>query len=236
MSFEKLTEQFLNLAEQFFRLEVVGTEFLSGEQSIVFANHSGFNGMDGLMLAHILRKYSKQQYKMVTHPFWFQFAPFRAFAKDYGFIEATGTQSMENSLRDGDSLAIFPEGESGNFKNSLQMYQLQEFRSGLVRLALKYDLPVVPCTILGAEESALSFFKLNLPGPFHGGLKVPLPFNLLPMPTKWRIRFYPAIPASKYQNQYLYQSQVVKKIQRLWKKRLQIYLYRELKSRPGLFF
>jgi 1-acyl-sn-glycerol-3-phosphate acyltransferase len=55
-------------------------------------------------------------------------------------------------------------------------------------MALRSGAPVIPCTIVGAEESHWNLGSVKLPL-MKGGLRVPLPLNLFPLPAKWRIRF-----------------------------------------------
>lgn len=48
--------------------------------------------------------------------------------------------------------------------------------------------PVIPTAVTGAEESTINLASLDLPP--HAQLrKLPLPLNLLPLPSRWRIRF-----------------------------------------------
>lgn len=225
---------FLEFLENYFEMELEGIENIPDEPCIIYANHSGFNGLDGMLLSYSIKKNTGKLFKMVTHPFWFQNKYLINLSKDYGLIYAS-LKAMIRNLEKGESLIIFPEGEGGNFKNSNKMYQLQKFRSGLARLALRQQVPVIPCTILGAEESAITLTKIKINKFFTHGLNIPVPLNLIPFPAKWYIKFHDPIDTRKYDRSYVNNPVMIKKIQRLWQKRLQLRLYRELKNRPRIF-
>jgi hypothetical protein len=48
--------------------------------------------------------------------------------------------------------------------------------------------PVIPTAVTGAEESTINLASLDLP-PHVQLRKLPLPLNLLPLPSRWHIRF-----------------------------------------------
>jgi 1-acyl-sn-glycerol-3-phosphate acyltransferase len=93
---------------------------------------------------------------------------------------------------------VFPEGEKGMGKLWRDRYRLQRFgRGGFVRLALRTGAPIIPVAIVGAEEAApmvgkITWFAKNMGLPW-----VPItmtfpwlgPAGLLPLPSKWRLRF-----------------------------------------------
>jgi 1-acyl-sn-glycerol-3-phosphate acyltransferase len=72
------------------------------------------------------------------------------------------------------------------------MYTLQDFRRGFVRMAVTTQSPIVPCLILGAEETHINLSKLKFTK-FLRGTVLPLPLNFIPLPAKWKIKFLPPI-------------------------------------------
>ena len=57
--------------------------------------------------------------------------------------------------------------------------------------------PIVPCTIVGAEESHLNLGNIDL-SRFMKDIRIPIPLNLIPLPAKWKIRFWDPIDPSRY--------------------------------------
>lgn len=225
----------LRFLELYFRVQVIDLSNIPDAPCIVYANHSGFAGLDALMLSYQLKKRTGKSFKMAAHSLWFQQKLTAEIFDKFGMIDAN-YEVIGEHIKGGNSLIIFPEGEDGNFKPSVEMYHVQPFRSGLVRLALMNQIPVIPCSIIGAEESNINLLNVTISKFFRHGLKIPLPINILPLPTKWKIKFHPPIDTSKYKPEYVENPEIVSRISHLWQKKLQLYIYRELKERDGIFF
>ena len=59
----------------------------------------------------------------------------------------------ERLLSDGELVGVFPEGFKGIGKPFAERYKLQRFgRGGFVSAALRTGTPIVPVSIVGAEE------------------------------------------------------------------------------------
>lgn len=154
----------------------------------MIANHSGFAGVDAVVLAHLIRQQVGRDVRVLAHPLYFDFSrTVRSVSMSFGLAQAS-VEAGVRCLKAGKVLVIFPEGERGNFKSSLRRYRLQPFRTGFIRIALATGAAVVPCVVTGAEESHLNLGSLNLGWVFPRA-RLPLPLNVLPLPAKWRIRF-----------------------------------------------
>ncbi len=177
---------------KYFRLQVVGAEHIPPKgPAIIAPNHSGFAGLDALLMADSIAENSQRIPRVLTHKFWFANSLSKEVAESFGFIEANVPNGL-SALKKNNVVVIFPEGEAGNFKPSSHMYQLQEFRSGLVRMALTSQAPIVPSLVVGAEESQINLAQLRLPVGLKSFL-LPLPLTLLPLPAKWTIHFFPPV-------------------------------------------
>jgi 1-acyl-sn-glycerol-3-phosphate acyltransferase len=55
-------------------------------------------------------------------------------------------------LNRGESVLVFPEGAKGVAKNFWEYYQLKPFGHGIIRMAIMTKTPILPVTIIGAEE------------------------------------------------------------------------------------
>jgi 1-acyl-sn-glycerol-3-phosphate acyltransferase len=90
-----------------------------------------------------------------------------------------------------------PEGVSGLSKLYSERYVLQPFSTGFVRLALRFNAPIVPVAVVGAEEIYPLMGRSTLLGKLIGAPYFPVtpffpflgPLGMLPLPTKWTIRF-----------------------------------------------
>lgn len=183
---------FMELLKKYFRLEVEGLEHLPSKGPVIIApNHSGFSGFDALILAYVLQQNSNRIPRILTHHLWFLTEKTALPANKMGFIEATFENGV-SLLKKNNMIVLFPEGEKGNFKPSSQRYQLQEFKRGFIRMALKTGAPIIPTLIIGAEETHINLQQLKFTK-FLRGLILPLPLNIIPLPVKWKIIFHKPI-------------------------------------------
>jgi 1-acyl-sn-glycerol-3-phosphate acyltransferase len=111
-------------------------------------------------------------------------------------------------LANGELVGVWPEGFKGVGKPYSQRYQLQRFgRGGFVSAALRARAPIIPCSIVGAEEiypliGNVDFLARLLRMPY-----VPItptfpwlgPLGLVPLPSKWMIEFGEPIRTDQYE-------------------------------------
>lgn len=186
--YQVLPQFFLELMTTYFRVEVEGAEHVPTRGAgLIIPNHSGVSGFDAMVLHHKITEAAKRYPRVLTHHLWFLTKTTALPAQRLGFVEAT----MENGLKflkRKQLVVLFPEGEYGNFKPSSKAYQLQEFKRGFVRMALKTGAPIVPTLVIGAEETHVNLSRLKLTRLLRG-VVLPLPLNVLPLPSKWKIIF-----------------------------------------------
>src|SRR5690606_9616313 len=190
------------LFRYYFRCETQGIEGIPKEgRCLVVANHSGTLPLDGLMLrsALRLRHPSARPLRWLAEDFIFYLPFIGVFMNRLGAVRAC--QENAQRLLEADALlAAFPEGTKGVKKLYRQRYQLQRFgRGGYIRLCLKTGTPLVPCAIVGAEETNPVLFRLEQLPRLIGWPYLPVtptfpllgPLGLLPAPTKWKMLFGP---------------------------------------------
>ena len=197
------------LYRSYFRTTVEGIDHVPAEgRCIVVANHSGALPLDGLMLRAALRIEHKQKrdLRWLAEDFVY-YLPFAGvFMNRVGAVRAC-PENAERLLEKESIVGVFPEGVHGIKKLFQDRYRLQRFgRGGYIRLCLRMRAPIVPCAIIGAEESSpllyrlegltelvgLPYFPITPTFPFLG------PAGLLPAPTKWRMRFGEPINLDNY--------------------------------------
>jgi 1-acyl-sn-glycerol-3-phosphate acyltransferase len=85
-------------------------------------------------------------------------------------------EDAERMLSRGDLVGVWPEGFKGIGKPFKQRYKLQRFgRGGFVSAALRTGVPIIPLSVVGAEEIY----------PLVGNI----PALARPLPSKWLLEF-----------------------------------------------
>jgi len=223
----------MELAHKYFRLEIEGLENIPKNGAAIIApNHSGYAGFDAMLLTHEIFKRIHRVPRVLTHKLWFLTKYTSIPANKMGYIEAT-TENGLKELGRGQLIILFPEGENGNFKSTKNAYKLQEFKRGFIRMSLNSRAPIIPTLIIGAEETHINLKQLKF-GKFLPGISIPLPFNLLPLPVKWKIKFldpiYPDLPSSS-----VCDSVLMRKLANEIQEKMQEAINRELLNREGIF-
>jgi 1-acyl-sn-glycerol-3-phosphate acyltransferase len=104
----------------------------------------------------------------------------------------------ERLLSSGELVGVWPEGFKGIGKPFSERYKLQRFgRGGFVSAALRTGAPIIPCSIVGAEEiypmigNAKTLARvLGLPYlPVTPTFPLLGPLGAVPLPSKWIIEF-----------------------------------------------
>lgn len=187
----------LDAMRAYTRLETVGLENIprSGPV-IVIPNHSGVLGWDAFVLQNEILKFGKRIPRTMSHNFWHQNEILKRLSARMAYIPQDFKVAIK-VLRRNNLLILFPEAEAGNFKPSTQMYQLQQFNPGFVSLAILTGSPIVPTCIIGAEETHLNLGTLDWTEKYIGA-RIPLPFNLIPLPVKWKIIFMKPVRLNRY--------------------------------------
>ena len=76
--------------ERYFRIEVEGAEHIPATgAAILVPNHSGFIGLDALLLSHCVSKAKARVPRIMLHKLWFQGQALEQVAKSLGFIKAS---------------------------------------------------------------------------------------------------------------------------------------------------
>jgi 1-acyl-sn-glycerol-3-phosphate acyltransferase len=188
------------LSERWWRVEVHGLGDVPRDEPVLFvANRSGLLPWDGLMIVHHVEaelSFAARPRFLVAD--WLVTLPFaQPWLARLGGVRAC-RENAERLLRRGHSVLAFPEGAKGATKLFADRYRVQRFgRGGVVRLALACGAPVIPVSLVGAEEAHPILLKLESFVRRAGVPFVPVtptfpwlgPLGALPLPSKWSIRF-----------------------------------------------
>ncbi len=197
------------LFKRYFRVETRGIDNVPTHgRAVIVANHSGTLPLDGAMLREALRQHhpASRDLRWLAEDFTF-YLPFIGVAMNrIGAVRAC-QENAQRLLATDHLIAVFPEGEKGIKKLFNQRYQLQRFgRGGFIRLCLRTKSPLIPCAIVGAEETNPMLYRLENASRLLGLDYLPItptfpwlgPLGLVPAPTKWRIAFGEPIELEGY--------------------------------------
>jgi 1-acyl-sn-glycerol-3-phosphate acyltransferase len=187
------------LYDRWWRVHTVGVENIPDDAPVLFvANRSGVLPYDGLMIAHACeREHPTRLRPRFLVADWLVTLPFsQPLLARIGGVRAC-QENAERLLASGQWVVAFPEGQKGALKPFNERYRLQRFgRGGFVSLAVRRRAVIVPTAVVGGEEIHPILY---LPQLAHRILGAPLtvtptfpllgPLGLVPLPSRWRIRF-----------------------------------------------
>jgi 1-acyl-sn-glycerol-3-phosphate acyltransferase len=196
------------LYDAWFRVDARGLEHVPDDGALIVANHSGVLPMDGLMLVVALHDHhpAQRRLRLLGADFLFRWPVFGQLARSVGVTVACNADA-ERLLGRGEAVGVFPEGFKGVGKPFSERYKLQRFgRGGFVSAALRTGVPIVPCSIVGAEETYPMLADLRPLARLFGAPYVPVtplfpwfgPLGLVPLPSRWHIQFGEPIRTDGY--------------------------------------
>jgi 1-acyl-sn-glycerol-3-phosphate acyltransferase len=233
------------LAEKWFRLEVRGVENIPTEGgALLVANHSGTVPIDGLITGYAVKKYSGRNLRPLGADLVFSLPFVGQIARKVGATLAC-TEDAERLLTTGELAGVWPEGFKGIGKPFAERYKLQRFgRGGFVSSAMRAQVPIVPVSIVGAEEiyplvgNVPSLARLlGLPylpiTPFFPLLG---PLGMIPLPSKWIIEFGEPIRTDAYEPESADDPMLLFNVTDQVRETIQQTLYSLLVDRGNAFF
>ncbi len=188
------------LYEKWFRAETIGMHNVPDiGGALVVANHSGTLPLDALMVAVALHDDhpARRNLRMLGADFMFKFPGVGPLARKHGATLACNPDA-ERLLSEGELVGVWPEGFKGIGKPFRDRYKLQRFgRGGFVTAALRTGVPIIPCSIVGAEETYPKIGDIKPLARLLGAPYFPVtptfpllgPLGLIPLPSKWYIEF-----------------------------------------------
>ncbi|MBJ8347872.1 lysophospholipid acyltransferase family protein [Antrihabitans sp. YC2-6] len=232
--------------DAWFRVEVRGIENLPVRGAgLVVANHAGVVPLDGLMMSVAVHDNHPvhRALRLLAADLIFETPVVGTIARKAGHTLAC-TADAERLLRSGELTGVFPEGFKGVGKPYSERYKLQRFgRGGFVSAAIKTGAPIIPCSIVGSEET---YPKLGDLAPLARLLGLPYfpvtplfphlgPLGMIPMPSKWYIEFGEPIPTDSYDPSDADDPMVTFEVTDQVRETIQQTLYRQLAKRRSVF-
>lgn len=197
------------LFRHWFRVDVQGVEHLPADgAALLVMNHSGTVPFDVLMAQVAVHDYTHghRWLRMLGADLLFDSPVFGDLARKAGSTLATHADAAR-LLDQGHLVGVCPEGYKGVGKPFRDRYRLQRFgRGGFVSAALRAGAPIIPVSIVGAEETypmlgnvpqlarllKLPYFPVTPLFPHLGVL------GLMPLPSKWIIHVGAPIDTSGF--------------------------------------
>jgi len=188
------------LYRSWFRVEVRGIENIpSSGGALVVSNHSGTIALDSLMAQVAVHDEhpDHRHLRMLGADLVFRTPIIAEVARKTGSTLAANPDA-ERLLSSGELVGVWPEGFKGVGKPFSERYKLQRFgRGGFVAAALRSGAPIVPCSIVGAEEIYPIIGNLKTVARLIGAPYIPVTptfpllglLGLVPLPSKWIIEF-----------------------------------------------
>ncbi|MDQ3716381.1 MAG: acyltransferase family protein [Actinomycetota bacterium] len=195
------------LYKSWFRVETFGMHNIPDTGgALVVANHSGTVPMDGLMTALAVHDDhpASRRLRLLGADLVFTLPLVGSIARRTGNTLACNADA-ERLLRNGELVGVYPEGFKGVGKPFADRYKLQRFgRGGFVSAAIRTGVPIIPCSIVGAEEIYPMIGNLKALARVVGVPYIPVtptfpllgPLGLIPLPSKWLIEFGEPIPTT----------------------------------------
>jgi 1-acyl-sn-glycerol-3-phosphate acyltransferase len=201
---------FRQVYRRWFRVDVSGAANLPAEGgALLVANHAGaLWAIDGVMTAVAVHDSTPTQryLRLLGANLVFTTPGLGGIARKAGATLACNPDA-ERLLNSGALVGVWPEGFKGIGKPYAERYKLQRFgRGGFVTAALRAGVPIIPVSIVGAEEIhpmlanatplarllGLPYFPITPTFPWLG------PLGLVPLPSKWHIEFGEPIETAGY--------------------------------------
>ncbi|MFI6083358.1 lysophospholipid acyltransferase family protein [Streptomyces sp. NPDC051217] len=249
---KELTDQVLMslirpLYANYFRVEVKGIENIPTDGgALVVSNHSGTLPLDGLMMQVAVHDNhpAGRHLRLLAADLVFMLPVVNELARKAGHTLACA-EDAERLLQRGEIVGVMPEGFKGLGKPFGERYKLQRFgRGGFVSTALRQGVPIVPCSIVGAEEIypmlgnsrtlarllGFPYFPITPTFPWLG------PLGAVPLPTKWTIQFGEPIPTDGYPPEAAEDPMLMFNLTDQVREQIQHTLYKLLVQRRSVFF
>ncbi|WP_028643425.1 lysophospholipid acyltransferase family protein [Nocardioides sp. URHA0020] len=200
---QEITERFLMaalrpIAQKWFRIEVRGIENIPLDGgALVVSNHSGTIPVDGLMTMVSIHDEIGRFLRPLGADLVFKMPFVGSMARRSGATLAC-TEDAERMLSGGELVGVWPEGFKGIGKPYAERYKLQRFgRGGFVSAAVRTGVPIIPLSVVGAEEIYPLVGNVPSLARLLGVPYIPItpffpllgPLGLVPLPSKWLLEF-----------------------------------------------
>ncbi len=243
---ESLLTLFKALYRDYWRVETTGIENVpAAGRALLVSNHAGVLPWDGTMIkTAIFAEHPHPRHVRALVASLFMGMPVLSW-----FLRRTGQtvghpDDTRRLLERDELVLVFPEGVKGTGKPFKDRYRLRRFgRGGFVSTAIRASAPIIPVSVVGSEEIypmiadagpvarlfGLPYFPITPMWPWLGVL------GLIPLPSKWRIQFHPAIRTDELEPSSADDQHMVMTVADEVRNTIQKGVYDNLRLRRGVF-
>ncbi len=232
------------IAQRWFRIEVVGAENIPETGgALVVSNHSGTIPVDGLMTMVSIHDTTGRHLRPLGADLVFKMPIVSTVARRSGATLACN-EDAERMLAGGELVGVWPEGFKGIGKPYADRYKLQRFgRGGFVSAALRTGVPIIPLSVVGAEEIYPLVGNVPALARLLGVPYIPItpffpllgPLGLVPLPSKWLLEFGEPIRTDEFDPSSAEDPMLVFNVTDQVRETIQQTLYRLLMQRESVF-
>ncbi len=232
------------IAEKWFRIEVLGADNIPAEGgALVVSNHSGTLPVDGLMTMFTVHDVTGRHLRPLGADLVFRLPVVSSMARKSGATLACN-EDAERMLSGGELVGVWPEGFKGIGKPYSERYKLQRFgRGGFVSAALRTQVPIIPLSVVGAEEIYPLVGNIPSLARLLGVPYVPItpffpwlgPWGMVPLPSKWLMEFGDPIRTDEFDEGAADDPMLVFNVTDQVRETIQQSLYALLKRRESVF-
>ena len=247
---QEWTESMLPVFEwvyrEYWHVDASGVENVPSEgRALLVSNHAGVLPWDGAMIktAIFLEHPRPRHARALVANFFFSMPFLGTFLRRTG--QTVGHPDDIRRLLERDELVlVFPEGVKGTGKPFSDRYRLQRFgRGGFVQSAIRSGAPIIPVSVVGSEEiypmlgnaaplaklTGFPYFPITPTFPWLG------PLGMIPLPSKWSIRFHPPVRTDLQDPDLAFDQNLVMTISDQVRDTIQRGIYNGLKDRPRAY-
>ncbi len=233
--------------DKYWRVEFNGVENIPVEgRALLASNHSGVLPLDGAMIAYGVREHhAAHRLVRALVANWLPTLPFFSMIMNKSGQVLAHPDNGQRLLAEDELVLVFPEGYKGVSKLFKDRYKLARFgRGGFVRMAMQAKAPIIPVSVVGAEETypmlynakafarmiGFPFFPITPTWPLLG------PLGFVPMPSKWYIDIGEPIDTSQYDPDLATNPAFVSELTDLVRNKVQEQINERLENRSSVIF
>ena len=233
------------LFDRWWRVEQRGLENIPASgPALLVSNHSGTLPLDALMMKLAIYEGTGRHCRLLAADLPFRLPFVGEIARKSGNTLACAEDSTR-LLDAGEIVGVFPEGYKGIGKPFRERYKLQRFgRGGFVEVALRTGAPMIPVSIVGAEEIFPMIYNVKPLARLLGFPYFPVTptfpalglLGAIPLPSKWIIEYGEPIQTAPFTPDAALDPMFVFNLTDQVREAIQQTLYKNLMSRRSVFF